>query len=44
MDWGSLLLVVLLLVCALTMFWMMRHGHRRDESGKPGAPDRAHRG
>lgn len=40
MDWGTLLLVALLLVCPLTMFWMMRHGHRSDGSGKPGAPDK----
>ncbi len=39
MKWGTLLLVALLLVCPLTMFWMMRHGHGDHRSDKSAAPD-----
>lgn len=39
MDWGTLLLVALLLVCPLTMFWMSRRGHGGDGSDKPAASD-----
>ena len=28
MELGTLLLIALLLVCPLTMFWLMRYGHR----------------
>ena len=39
MDWGALLVIALVLVCPLSMFWMMRHGHQGDESDKAGSPE-----
>lgn len=39
-DLGTLLLLALLLVCPLTMFWMMRHGHGGSGEGKSHGSDR----
>lgn len=39
MGWGTLLVIALVLVCPLSMFWMMRHGHQADESDKAGMPE-----
>jgi hypothetical protein len=40
MDWGTLLLVALVLVCPLTMFWMMRHGHQGRGPDKPASAEK----
>ena len=39
MEWGTLLLFALVLICPLTMFWMTRHGHQGDESDEAGRPE-----
>ena len=38
-DLGTLLLLALLVVCPLTMFWMMRHGHGGSGEGESDGPE-----
>lgn len=40
MEIGTLLLLALVLVCPLTMYWMMR-GHRKGDTGGKGHKHRA---